>query len=170
MDREPGRARAAIGLISHKPMVYPQLTVLENLRFFGRLYGVVDVAGRIERLLEEAGLVRYRHDCAAVLSRGMIQRLAIARSLVHDPSVLLADEPFTGLDVAAAKYLVTVMSDFVKQGRSVLMTTHNVGLSLDWCDRFAVLDGGRIVFDAAAREIDAARFARDYLAYAREET
>jgi heme exporter protein A len=162
------QARAVLGAIFHKSMVYPQLTVLENLRFFARLYGVEDGKGHIQDLLEQIGLLPYRYDRAGVLSRGMMQRLAIARALVHKPIVLLADEPFTGLDVDASKHLVTILNNFKDEGGTIVMTTHDVNLSLQCCEHVAVLDKRKLIFKAKVCEINPDAFAKDYLLYARE--
>ena len=113
VQQQPQEAAGLIGAIFHKSMIYPQLTVTENLRFFATVYGVKNSKPRIERLLEQMGLTPYRYDSAGILSRGMTQRLAIARALLHKPSILLADEPFTGLDAEANKYLVTISYYFV---------------------------------------------------------
>ncbi len=156
-----------IGAIFHQSMVYPQLTVIENLRFFARLYGVKNSKTRIEKLLEQAGLTPYRYDSAGILSRGMTQRLAIARALVHKPIILLADEPFTGLDSEASKHLVTILRNFKDEGGTVVMTTHNVNLPLQCCEQVAVLDDHKLIFNAKVSEINTAEFAQDYLSYAR---
>lgn len=164
------RTKAMLGAIFHKTMVYPQLTVTENLRFFARLYGVKSCEARIQELLDRTGLAPYRHDSAGVLSRGMAQRLAIARALVHKPLVLLADEPFTGLDTNASKVLVTLLNNFKDQGGTVVMTTHNVNLSLQCSQGVAVLDDRRLIFEANVSEINTADFEKDYLSYARANT
>lgn len=162
------QARATLGAIFHKSMVYPHLTVIENLRFFASLYGVRDTAARIQELLEQAALMPYRYDRAGVLSHGMMQRLAIARALVHRPNVLLADEPFSGLDADASGHLVNMLNRFKSEGGAIVMTTHNVDLSLQCCEQVAVLDKRRMIFNAKISEIDTTAFARDYLLYARE--
>jgi heme exporter protein A len=161
------KIKPLIGAIFHKSMIYPQLTVIENLQFFAALYGVKNSKSHIERLLKEAALTPYRYDVAGILSRGMMQRLAIARALVHEPAVLLADEPFAGLDAEAGEHLVTVLRNFRNDGGTVVITTHNVGFGLQCCERAAVLDSRKLIFDAKVAEINAADFARDYLLYAR---
>jgi heme ABC exporter ATP-binding subunit CcmA len=162
------QARAMLGAVFHKSMVYPQLTVIENLRFFARVYGVRDSTACMQELLEQTALMPYRYDRAGVLSRGMMQRLAIARALVHKPTVLLADEPFTGLDADASKHLVTILNDFKNEGGTIVMTTHDIDLSLQCCRHVAVLDRRKVIFNAKVCEINADAFARDYLSYARE--
>ena len=157
------RTRALLGAIFHKTMVYPQLTVVENLRFFARLYDVKNSRARIEKLLEQVGLTPYRYDSAGVLSRGMRQRLAIARALVHKPIVLLADEPFTGLDSDASKCLVTILRNFKDEGGTVVITAANGNFALQCCDQAAVLREGKLIFNAKVPEINTAEFAQDYL-------
>jgi len=159
--------KSLIGVIFDKPMVYPQLTVTENLEFFARLYGVRGIKERIAELLELTQLGAYRYDKSSILSRGMTQRLAIARALVHRPRILLADEPFTGLDEKASEHLIEVIANFKAEGGAVLMATHDVGAAIRCCERVAVLDNKRLVFSGKVSEIDAGEFARDYLSYAR---
>jgi heme exporter protein A len=165
--RDPEKAKPQLGVISHKSMVYPNLTALENLSFFAGLYGVRDSTTRINEILQDVGLFSYRYDRAGTLSRGLLQRLAIARALVHRPGVLLADEPFTGLDSEASKHLISVLSDFSNDGGTILMTTHDVRNSLKCCDRVIVLDKSSLIFDVMISDIDTESFAQDYLSYAR---
>jgi heme exporter protein A len=167
MRRSPEAAKRQFGMISHASMVYPELTVHENLAFTARLYGVPRRAERIEELLAGTELTPFRHDRAGILSRGLLQRLAIARALVHRPVVLLADEPFTGLDAGATDRLLAIFEQFVHDGGTILMTTHDTRLGLRCCQRVAVLDQGVLVMDAMKERIDGDRFAEDYLSYAR---
>ncbi len=165
--RHPEAARRQLGMISHASMVYPELTVSENLAFAARLYGVADRRGRVEELLTCTDLMPFRHDRAGILSRGLLQRLAIARALVHRPVVLLADEPFTGLDADALDRLLAIFDRFVQDGGTILMTTHDIRLGLSCCRRFAVLDRGALILDVMKEQVDSDRFANDYLSYAR---
>jgi heme exporter protein A len=167
MRRSPEAAKRQFGMISHASMVYPELTVQENLTFAARLYGVPHRAERIEELLTGTELTSFRHDRAGILSRGLLQRLAIARALVHQPVVLLADEPFTGLDAGATDRLLAIFERFVRDGGTILMTTHDTRLGLRCCRRVAVLDQGVLVLDVMKERIDCERFADDYLSYAR---
>jgi len=164
---EPEQAKRRLGLISHASMAYPELTVCENLTFAARLYGVPHHAARIEELLTDTELTTYRHDRAGILSRGLLQRLAIARALLHKPAVLLADEPFTGLDAGATERLLALFDRFVREGGAILMTTHDTRLGLRCCGRVAVLDRGVLILDAMKEKIDSYRFVGDYLSYAR---
>jgi heme exporter protein A len=152
-------ARRQIGLVSHKTLLYDDLSAEENLRFYARMYDVPDAGARAEAMLRQVGLWGRQHDPVRTYSRGMQQRLAIARALLHDPPVLLLDEPDTGLDQHAA----AMLSDLLRQAgaarqRTVLMTTHNLERGLELGDRVAILAGGRIAFQAAKSELDAARF------------
>lgn len=168
VTEDPEKTRPLVGVILHKPMLYPDLTILENLSFFAGLYGIKHSSAGIDELLEYAGLSSYRCERAGVLSRGMLQRLAIARALVHQPTVLLADEPFTGLDTKACQYLISVLTDFTNNGGTVIMTAHHVNICLPCCSRAAVLDGQKLIFDAETNDMDIDSFTRDYLSYARE--
>ena len=114
--KEPEKTKAQLGVISHQSMLYSDLTVLENINFFATLYGVRDKAARTEQLLKDVGLFPYRYDKTGILSRGLLQRLAIVRALVHNPTVLLADEPFTGLDSVSSRHLVSILNNFTDNG------------------------------------------------------
>ena len=168
INRDPEEAKPKLGVISHQSMTYPALTVWENLCFFARLYGVQDARSRIVQLLQDLGLMPYRHDRADVLSRGLLQRLSIARALVHGPAVLLADEPFTGLDQEACAHLIAVLTGFADHAGSLIMTTHDTSVGLRCCRRVVVMDAGRIVFDGATSEVDQDDFANNYVSYARK--
>ena len=164
------KTKGIIGAIFHKPMVYPQLTVEQNLRFFAKLYALEDGHSRIEQLTEQMALTAYRYDSAGILSRGIMRRLAIARALIHKPTILIADEPFAGLDQQACKQLTAILRDFTDQGGTVLMTTHNADFALKCCEKVAVLDQKKLIFKANVAEINTVEFSRDYLAYAKEKS
>jgi heme exporter protein A len=166
VSNDPEKAKPQLGVISHKPMVYPELTVMENLSFFADLYGVKNSSDRIDELLEQIGIAAYKYDRADILSRGLLQRLAIARALVHSPKILLADEPFAGLDTEACEHLISILTNFVDDSGTVLMTTHNTRIGLRCCRRILVLDKTDLIFDADAGDIDTDRFSKDFVAYA----
>jgi len=170
IQKDPEKAKSQFGMISHKSMVYPELTVIENLSFFATLYGVKDSETYITELLQDVGLSSYKYDTASILSRGLLQRLAIARALVHQPVLLLADEPFTGLDDKSCHHLITVLTEFTSNGGTIVMTTHDIDLGLQCCNRVAVLDKSNLIFDAGTSDIDTEKFLRDYISYARSET
>lgn len=165
LHKDPEIAKPKLGVILHKSMAYADLTVFENLMFFANLYGLQAPADRIKQLLKDVGLVSYSHDKAAILSRGLLQRLAIARAMIHKPTILLADEPFTGLDTDSCEHLVAVLSDFQQKGGTIVMTTHDINLGLRCCRRAIVLDNSKIIFDAPTDTIDADVFAKDYVNY-----
>jgi heme exporter protein A len=159
-DEEGWRRR--IGLLSHQTFLYPGLSAAENLDFYARLYELPDRAGRVEQALREVGLLERRNDRARTFSRGMQQRLALARTLLHDPEVVFLDEPYTGLDPHASAMLRSVL-DRLKDGRrTVVLVTHNLSQGLEQADRVAVQVGGRWVSDERRGEIDAAGWERVY--------
>jgi heme exporter protein A len=140
--------RQHIGVLAHSSFVYGELTGLENLHFYGRLYGVADVAERARTLLDEVGLDDKARDRAArTYSRGMLQRLALARALLHDPRILLLDEPFTGLDRAGSAALARALAAAKQQGRILLVVTHDFESIAGFTDHVVVLRRGRIVHE-----------------------
>lgn len=136
--------RHRIGVVSHRTFVYPELTVEENLDFYGRLYGT---SGDLEDILAFADLEMRRNTKARYLSRGMAQRLAIARALIHRPSLLLLDEPFTGLDPMSTERLADRIRS-VRSDTCVLLTTHDIELGVSLADRILIMEAGRLAFDA----------------------
>jgi heme exporter protein A len=159
---ESDAARRRIGLLSHQTFLYPGLSAAENLDFYARLYGLPRRKERVEAALVSVGLQDRRGDRVRTFSRGMQQRLALARTLLHGPSVVLLDEPYTGLDPHAAAMLRTVL-ERLKDGRTtVVLVTHNLSQGLEQADRVAVQVGGRWVSDEARGEVDAAAFERIY--------
>jgi heme exporter protein A len=146
--------RKHIGLISHNPLLYGDLTPDENLRFFARMYDLPDAAARIDAVLDQVGLVARRRDPVRTFSRGMVQRLAIARAILHDPAIMLLDEPYTGLDLQAADMLRTVLEELAASNRTVILTTHNLEQGLEMCDRAAILNRGRVAWEGARAGLD----------------
>ena len=143
VNREGHEVRRRIGVLAHRPMVYEELSSLENLRFFARLYEVPQAEPRIEELLRRVGLWRRRHEPAEVLSRGYHQRLALARALVHSPPVLLVDEPETGLDEEGLALLDELVLE--APGRTVLAATHRRERIDRWADGVVEIVRGRVV-------------------------
>lgn len=138
------KIRRLIGVVSHRTFLYDDLTAEENLRFYGRMYSVPDVTQRAREMLSLFGLDHRRHHPVRTFSRGMQQRLAIARALLHEPFVLFFDEPYSGLDRQAAQLLEDIMQDFITREGTIVMTTHDLGRGLQMADRFLVLMAGRI--------------------------
>ncbi len=154
--------RRQIGLVSHKTLLYDDLSAEQNLRFYARMYDVADADARIEAVLRRVGLWGRQRDPVRTYSRGMQQRLAIARSMLHDPPILLLDEPDTGLDQHAAAMLTDLLHEVGATRRTVLMTTHNLERGLELGDRVAILAGGRIAFQADKSELDPGQFREIY--------
>lgn len=159
LPREADRVRAQLGVVSHLPLLYDTLTAAENLHFFARLYHLPagQRSARVEDLLRRVGLWRRADDPVRTYSRGMVQRLTIARAILHDPAVLLLDEPYTGLDQDAAALLDDLLREVAAAGRTVVMTTHDLRRGHTLADRIAILNRGRIAYDAPCDQIDPAR-------------
>lgn len=152
------RVRRYIGLVSHQPMLYGDLTAAENLHFFARLYGLPDGEIRVATALKQVGLAARQRDPVRTFSRGMVQRLTIARATLHEPEVLLLDEPYTGLDQDASQLLDDLLRREKGHGRTILMITHDLVHGLDLCDRIAILNRGKIVCEVNSQEVSAAEF------------
>jgi heme exporter protein A len=155
-------ARRQIGLLSHQPLLYGDLTAEENLRFFGKMYDVPQLEARILELLDRVELIDRRQDRARTFSRGMQQRLAIARALLHNPAVVLLDEPFTGLDPRSSDRLEEMLHVLRDGTRTVMMTIHDLERGWAMCDRALVLARGKIVYEARTAEVDVATFRNEF--------
>jgi len=162
LTKQGNEVRRRIGLSSHQTLLYGDLSAEENLRFYGRMYDVPDLEDGITTLLQRVDLDHRRHDLVRTFSRGMQQRLSLARALLHDPAILLLDEPYTGLDQRAAEVLREVLVSLGGRSRTVLMTTHNLERGLELCDRAAILFNGRIVHQADKSDLDVASFRETY--------
>ncbi|CCF82695.1 heme ABC exporter ATP-binding protein CcmA [Nitrolancea hollandica] len=155
VDRNAQTARRRIGVVAHQPYLYDDLTAEENLRFFAKMYDVAEQQARIGEVLDLVGLAGRRGDRVRTFSRGMQQRLALARAIVHRPALLLFDEPDTGLDRSGIGVLERILEEQASASGSVLMTTHDLEFGLRSVDRVLLLDGGRLVLDVPAESIDA---------------
>ena len=162
--RAGGKVRRTIGFLSHRTLLYEDLTAEQNLRFYARMYDLGDGLDRVEDLLERAGLAARRHDLVRTFSRGMQQRLAVARAVLHRPRVLLLDEPYTGLDPYATEVLTDLLGELTGGGCTILLATHNLEQGLARCDRVAVLAQGRLVYDERREAISPAMFSETYRA------
>jgi len=158
----PEVVRLQLGVIGHQSYLYSELTAEENLLFYGKLYGVADLAGRVKQSLEEVGLAARRGDRVAGFSRGMLQRLAIARAMLHQPSILFLDEPFTGLDQHAATMLAGWLRRLRSEERTILLITHDLEQGVALADRIVIFVRGRVVFDQRTAQLSAADFRRAY--------
>lgn len=143
------QVRKHIGLVSHHALLYGDLSAAENLEFFARLYQLDNQNERVSIALDTVGLAARRRDPVRSFSRGMVQRLTIARATLHGPDVLLLDEPYTGLDQDASALLDDLLHQESGKGRTILMITHDLARGLHLCHRIAILSRGKI-----AREIE----------------
>ncbi len=153
LPADAAQVRAKLGVVSHMPLLYPDLTAEENLRFYARMYGIGNMEARISEVLEMVGLENRRKDLVRTFSRGMQQRLAIGRAVIHDPEVMLFDEPYTGLDQDASEMLDDVLRTVAAEGRTVVMTSHDLARAEDLATRFDILSRGVITASATQKEL-----------------
>jgi heme exporter protein A len=157
----PGEAfavRRQLGVVSHLPLLYDTLTAEENLRFFAALYDIPpdQTEARVKVVLEQVGLKFRAGDQVRTFSRGMVQRLTIGRAILHDPAILLFDEPYTGLDQDAASILDSLLRDLSKEGRTIVMTTHDIQRGHALASHIAILSRGVIAHHSPCDDIPAA--------------
>ncbi len=147
--------RKLVGFAGHQPNLYSELTVTENLLFFGRMYGVKQVRERALTLLQRVGLERRSNERVATLSRGQLQRLSLARAILHVPRLLLLDEPDAGLDEEGIALLETLMREHREQGGTTVFTTHHFERAVTFSDRVCMLRGGRVVYQQDSSTVEA---------------
>jgi heme exporter protein A len=140
-------ARSAIGFVGHQTFMYDDLTAWENLNFYARLYDLPNINQRVHQVAARVGIENRLNDVTRTLSRGLQQRLTIARMLLHEPAVLLLDEPYTGLDKVAADLLDQILAEAKSEGRATLFSTHDLERGLAICDRAIIMKAGRVVHD-----------------------
>jgi len=159
------KIRRKIGMVGHQTFLYDELTTYENLKFYGKMYDVPNLEERINELITKVGLASRLHDRVRTLSRGMQQRLSIARALIHNPSIVLLDEPETGLDQYAGEMLVEVLNtpNFGKQ--TVVMTTHNLQRGLEISDHVIILAEGRIAYKESKQSLNLSSLQEAYYHY-----
>ncbi|MEM6284344.1 MAG: heme ABC exporter ATP-binding protein CcmA [Chloroflexota bacterium] len=153
LPQEAAAVRAQIGMVGHKSLLYEALTAQENLRFFARLYNLNVTDADIDTQIERVGLKKYAAQPVKTYSRGMQQRLSIARALLHDPAVLLFDEPYTGLDQDAATLLDGLLQTAHADERTILMTTHQIERAANLASRVVILSRGVIAYESATADI-----------------
>ncbi len=154
LPKEVWAVRAQLGVVAHQPILYDDLTAEENLRFYAQLYNVAAPVERATIVLERVGLAKRSHDLLRTFSRGMQQRLAIARAMIHDPAILLLDEPYTGLDVNGTVMLDTLLREWKSEGRTIIMASHNLEHAAAFSDHVVIISRGKIAVDAAAASIN----------------
>ncbi len=158
--KDPNRIREQIGVMSHSTFLYGDLSAEENLHFYGKMFGIAQLNRRIDELLERVNLDTRRHDLVRTFSRGMQQRLSLARAILHRPEILLLDEPFTGLDVNAAALVTELLQQFIAEGITVLLTTHDIDYALQHAQRVLVIKQGLIAAATAAQQITREQISR----------
>ena len=154
--------RSKIGFVSHESLLYKDLTVRDNLSFYARMYGVADRERKIDEIIRRVDLDAKTSVLVRALSRGMKQRLSLARAFIHEPSILLLDEPFTGLDERASEILEEVLAGFKRSGGTVIMVTHDIERGWTHADRVVVFEKGTVVHETSARETSLEAFKNEY--------
>ncbi len=154
--------RRRIGLVSHQTFLYNDLTARENLVFYGKLFRLANLTQSVSYIIEQVGLNQWAHQRVRSFSRGMQQRLAIARALLHDPQILLLDEPYTGLDQHAIRQFQGLLERLHAGKRTIVLTTHDMRLGVSLCTHVAVIVRGRIIYQALREEVDGIDFERLY--------
>jgi heme exporter protein A len=155
LPSQAGAVRRKLGVVSHLPLLYGDLTAEENLRFYARMYDLDKAEKRVSEVLDMVGLTTRRKDLVRTFSRGMQQRLAIGRAVLHDPEVMLFDEPHTGLDQDACQMLDAALREVAARGRTVVMTSHDLTRVADLASRFDVLSRGVITASVQRSQMDA---------------
>ena len=150
MRRSGGRARTLVGFVGHQTLLYSDLTCRENLAFYAKLYGIDHPASRIGDVLDRMNLADRVDRRVRTLSHGMQKRLSVARAILHEPTVLLLDEPESGLDTDSVASLGQLLDDWSASGKSALLTTHSAEIGQAWADRILTLDRGRLTEEATA--------------------
>jgi heme exporter protein A len=159
---EPIQRRRQVGYVSHQTLLYNDLTGRENLEFYARLYGLSAPRERAGAQLAKLGLRDAADSLVRGYSRGMKQRLTLARALLHEPRLLLLDEPYTGLDQHGGRLLSQLLQSVREEGRTVLLITHNLAEGLSLCNRALIQHRGRVVFEADRRTLDPGGFEQTY--------
>ena len=159
---KPAQIRRQISLVSHQTFLYDDLTIYENLKFYGKMYDVTDLERRIKEVISWVQLESRLYDRVGTLSHGLQQRASIARAVLHNPSIMFLDEPEVGLDPHASTVIRDVLGSINSGSRTVVMTTHNLERGLELGDSIIILDRGKVVYQAAKDEIDTLNFRRVY--------
>ena len=162
LPAQAAAVRQRLGVVSHQPLIYGDLTAEENLRFFARMYSVTGADQRISEVLDLVGLSTRRRDLVRTFSRGMQQRLAIGRAVLHDPEVMLFDEPHTGLDQDAAVMLDGILQEVAARGRTVVMTSHDLSRAADLASRIDILSRGVITSSIQRADIESSELISFY--------
>ena len=162
IQSKPVLVRSQLGVAGHHTFLYDNLTVHDNLKFYGRMYDVADLEQRIREVITRVELESRLSDRVGTLSRGMQQRVSLARAIIHNPSIMFLDEPEVGLDRHAVSIMNDILNSAENKGNTVFLATHNLERGLELCDRFAILNRGSIVYQADKAEINTADFKSIY--------
>ena len=164
-SRSGERIRRLIGVVTHDSLLYPDLTGYENLKFYARMFRLDSIDERVRRVTERMGMTPRLNQKVGTLSHGMQKRFSIARALLHDPLVLIMDEPESGLDQEALSLLDAVITDREMPARTVLITTHNLERGLALADRMVILSNGRIAHEESLESAGPAKMREAYFRY-----
>ncbi len=159
-----------IGVIAHDTFLYGALTAVENLNFYGKMYNVSKLKTRVNDLIDRVGLRPYKNDPVHTYSRGMKQRLSVARAILHDPAVLFMDEPYTGLDQQGADDLQRLLNQFRDQRKTIVLASHNLARGLELCSHAAILHAGELIYHKNIAGIDKRDFKQLYVRLTGEKT
>jgi len=159
---KPAQIRRKINLVSHQTFLYDDLTIYENLKFYGKMYDVPDLETKIHEVISWVRLESRLYDRAGTLSRGLQQRASIARAVLPNPSILFLDEPEVGLDPHASTMIRDVLGSINSDSRTIVMTTHNLERGLELGDSVIILNRGKVVYQAPKNEVDTVNFRRVY--------
>ena len=162
-SRSGEKARRIVGVVAHDSFLYEDLTGFENLHFVGRLFEVDCIEERIESIASKLGITSRLHQRVASLSHGLRKRFTIARAFIHEPKILLMDEPESGLDQQAMAILKNLITDHVDGGGTVLMTSHDLDWSVTLSNRLAIISSGRVVRLVTTEDVDSIR--KEYQVY-----
>lgn len=163
--REAEKVRPLLGVLGHRTFLYGHLTASENLQFYGRMFGVPRCAERVLEMIHAVGLEDHARQLVRTYSRGMQQRLAIARALLHQPPLLLLDEPYTGLDQQATARLQQLLQQLRAAEHTIILSTHDLRLGLMLSDDFVIQCRGKIVYRGLVSDVDALSLEQLYLDY-----
>ena len=162
LKKDVSKIRGITGLLSHENFIYNDLTVYENLIFFAEMFNVWDKADSVKKIIQRLGIEKKRGELIRNLSSGMKQRVSIARALIHDPVILLLDEPFVGLDIDGVSILIDILKEAKEEEKTVIMSTHDMQNGNFLADRVVILNEGEVIYNKYSSEIDMDGFESDY--------
>ncbi len=160
--RDAQQVRHLVGFVAHQPYLYEELTALENLLFFARMYAVKHAVERAQTLLQRVGLEKRMRERVSALSRGQVQRVSWARALLHAPRLLLLDEPETGLDQQGNELVDTLLAEHIAHGGSLLFTTHQLERAQSLSDHIVILSRGRVAYQQRTARLESGELRRRY--------